>query len=97
MDALDFDLLHLLSRPSRASQILISLAAALRNEDPLAPLTLNTLNRKLHYAVETLAAWFPAEVVEEAQTQASRALPSIHPGETPDAYALRILTIARGL
>lgn len=97
--SIDFDteLREFLATPSHAQQILTATASSLQSEDPFEPLTLDILNATLDGAAYVLMDGLPDIVAIEASEQAARALPSIHPGETADAYALRILTIARNL
>ncbi|WP_327268789.1 hypothetical protein OG233_14025 [Streptomyces sp. NBC_01218] len=95
--SIDTELQHLLTRPSHPQQILTTVASALLSEDPLAPLTLGTLNAYLLDAVLAVTVDLPAVVAAEVSATAARALPSIHDGETPDAYALRLHTVIRGL
>ena len=95
MDALNLELHRFLAEPSRTQQIVTAVASALRSEDPFEPLTLGTLNACFQMAASILTGTFPAAVAAEEIAQAASVLPSIHPGETPDAYALRLLQIAR--
>lgn len=95
MDALDIELQQILTGPSRAQQILHSVASSLQSEDPFEALTLRILNATLNGVVYVLTDGIPDVVAREAIEQAAQALPTIHPGETADAYALRILAIAR--
>ncbi|MCW8221224.1 hypothetical protein [Streptomyces griseolus] len=81
-DAFDHGLQALLAAPTRAHTILTCVAAALRDEDPLSI---------------ALTAGLPNVVADEAIERAAVALPTIHPGETPDAYALRITHAAKGI
>ncbi|WP_371612894.1 hypothetical protein [Streptomyces clavifer] len=99
MSSVDFDteLQRFLDGPSHAQQILTATASSLQSEDPFVPLTLGILNATLDGAAYVLTDGLPNIVAIEAAEQAARALPTIHPGETADAYALRVLTIARGL
>ncbi|WP_327436129.1 hypothetical protein OG279_26180 [Streptomyces sp. NBC_01201] len=93
----DIELQHFLAEPSRAQQILTATASALRSEDPLQPLTLDVLNDYVYGATLVLTEGLPDVVADEVKQAAARVLPSIHPGETADAYALRLLQAARGL
>lgn len=97
--SVDFDteLQRFLAAPSHAQQILTATASSLQSEDPFEPLTLNILNATLNGAAYVLTDGLPAVVAIEATETAARALPTIHPSETPDAYALRVLTIAKGI
>ena len=88
MDALDIELQHLLTTPTLACQMLTALASSLQSEDPFEPLTLDTLNATLDAVAYVLTDGTPTVVAMDA-------LPSIHPGETADAYALRLLQVAR--
>lgn len=97
MDALDIELRHLLTRPSLAQQMLTALASSLQSEDPFEPLTLDTLNATLDGVAYVLTDDVPVAVAIDSVRRAGTALPSIHPGETADAYALRILAIAGGV
>ena len=97
MDALDLELQQLLAAPSHAQMILTAVASALQSEDPLQPLTLDALDAYVYGASLVLTDGLPDVVADEVKRTAARALPSIHNGETPDAYALRILAAARGL
>ncbi|MEU0133379.1 hypothetical protein ABZ172_04960 [Streptomyces sp. NPDC006296] len=94
---IDTELRRLLTEPSRANQILTAVASSLQSEDPFTPLTLDTLNATLDTSAYVLTDGVPMVIAIEATEQAARALPTIHPGETADAYALRILQAARGL
>ncbi|MYR76555.1 MULTISPECIES: hypothetical protein [unclassified Streptomyces] len=96
-DAFDLGLQALLAAPTRAHTILTCVAAALRDEDPLVPLTLDVLNEVLHRTALVLTAGLPDVVADEAIERAAQALPTIHPGETPDAYALRVTHAAKGI
>lgn len=96
-DAFDLGLQYLLAAPSRAHTILTCVTATLRDEDPHAPLTLDVLNEVLHRVSLAVTAGLPAVVADEAIEHAARALPTIHPGETPDAYALRVTHAAKGI
>ncbi|WP_326700223.1 hypothetical protein OG909_24820 [Streptomyces sp. NBC_01754] len=87
----------LLTKPSHANRILTCLASTLQSEDPLKPLTLDTLNACFLAASLALTAGLPAVVADEAAEIAARALPTIHPGETPDAYAIRVTHAARSI
>lgn len=95
--AFDHGLQALLAAPTRAHTILTCVAAALRDEDPLSTLTLDVLNEVLHRVSLALTAGLPDVVADEAIERAAAALPTIHPGETPDAYALRITDAAKGI
>lgn len=97
MDALDIELRHLLTGPSLAQQMLTAVASSLQSEDPFEPLTLDTLNATLDGVAFVLTDDTPVIVATTATEQAAAALPLIHPGETADAYAIRLLTIVRGL
>jgi hypothetical protein len=97
MDAPDIELQQLLVTPTLAHRMLTALASSLQSEDPFEPLTLDTLNATLDGVAWVLTDGVPVVVAMQATEQAATALPTIHPGETADAYALRILTIARGL
>lgn len=97
MTDLDTELRHLLTTPSLPCQMLTALAASLQSEDPFESLTLDTLNATLDAVAYVLTDGIPTVVAMDASRRASAALPSIHPGETADTYALRLLTIARGL
>ncbi|MFE9853601.1 hypothetical protein ACFYPN_33120 [Streptomyces sp. NPDC005576] len=95
--SIDAELNQLLIVPSHPQQILTMVASALLSEDPLAPLDLDTLNAYLLDAFLAVTVDVPAVVAAEVSVTAARALPSIHDGETPDAYALRLRDVARGL
>ncbi|GAA2985154.1 hypothetical protein [Streptomyces fulvorobeus] len=95
MTDLDTELRHLLATPSLARQILTVVASALRSEDPVEPLTLDAVNDFLRGAALVLTDQMPTVIADEAIQRAARALPSIYSGETADAYALRVLQIAR--
>ncbi|MEU5716582.1 hypothetical protein AB0G71_12455 [Streptomyces sp. NPDC020403] len=97
INAFDTELQHFLAEPSRAQQILTAVASALQSEDPLQPLTLDALDAYVYGASLVLTDGLPDVVADEVKRTAARALPSIHNGETPDAYALRILAAARGI
>jgi uncharacterized protein YbaR (Trm112 family) len=97
MDALDIELQQLLAAPTLAHQMLTALASSLQSEDPFEALTLDTLNATLDGVAYVLTDGVPVVVATEATEQAARALPTIHDGETADAYAVRVLTIARQL
>ncbi|MEU1122149.1 hypothetical protein ABZ371_00815 [Streptomyces sp. NPDC005899] len=97
MTDLDTELRHLLADPSLPQQILTATASSLQSEDPFAPLTLDTLNATLDGVAYVLTDGVPVVVAMDATRRAAAVLPSIHPGETADAYALRLLTITRGL
>ena len=97
MDALDIELQQFLAEPSLANRMLTALASSLQSEDPFEALTLDTLNATLDAIAYVLTDGVPAVVAMEATERAARALPTIHPGETADTYALRVLTIAKGL
>lgn len=92
---LDTELQHLLAEPPRAQTILTAVASALQSEDPLAPLTLDALDAYVYGATLVVTARLPDVIADEVKQTAARLLPSIHPGETADAYALRLLRIAR--
>ncbi|WP_406462991.1 hypothetical protein OHB07_16245 [Streptomyces sp. NBC_00111] len=95
--SIDFDteLQHFLAEPSRAQQILTATASAMQSENLLQPLTLNAVNDFFRGAALVITDGLPDVVADEIKRRAGRALPSIHDGETPDAYALRLLRIAR--
>lgn len=97
MDALDIELQQLLAAPTLAHQMLTALVASLQSEDPFETLTLDTLNAALDGVAYVLTDGVPVVVATAATEQAATALPTIHPGETADTYALRVLTITRGL
>lgn len=84
-----------LARPSLAQQMLADLASSLQSEDPFEPLTLDTLNATLDGVAFVLTDDVPVAIAIDAGRRAATALPSIHPGETADAYALRLLHAAR--
>ncbi|MFI0932933.1 hypothetical protein ACH4RG_14440 [Streptomyces sp. NPDC021019] len=96
-DAFDTALRQLLTEPSRAHQILTAVASALQSEDPFEPLTLDTVNDYLRGTALVLTDGLPAVIADDAIQHAARALPSIYDRETADAYALRLLHIARGI
>ncbi|GGY81293.1 hypothetical protein CP967_08540 [Streptomyces nitrosporeus] len=87
----------LLTEPSHANRILTLVATCLRCQNPHAPLTLDTLNATLKGSVRACTDSLPDIVAIEATEIAARALPTIHRGETPDAYAMRVLYAARGI
>ncbi|MFD8797229.1 hypothetical protein [Streptomyces atroolivaceus] len=95
IDAFDTELRQFLAEPSRAQMILTAVASALRSENAFQPLTLDALNDCLYGATLVITDQLPDAFAEEVKQAAVRALPSIHDGETPDAYALRLLQIAR--
>ncbi|MFE9363701.1 hypothetical protein ACFYNN_12970 [Streptomyces sp. NPDC006978] len=97
MDALDIGLQQLLATPTLAHRILTALASSLQSEDPFEALTLDTLNATLDGVAWVLTDGVPVVVAIEASERAAMALPTIHPGETADTYALRVLDIAKGL
>jgi hypothetical protein len=97
MDAIDIELRQLLAAPTLAQQMLTALASSLQSEDPFEPLTLDTLNATLDGVAYALTDGVPVVGAITATEQAAQALPTIHPGETADAYALRVLTIAKQL
>ncbi|MFD6421058.1 hypothetical protein [Streptomyces sp. NPDC060198] len=95
--SIDTELHQLLTTPSRPQQILTAVASALLSEDPLAPVTLDAVDACLYGAALVITHGLPDVVATQVCETAARALPSIHPGETPDAYALRLHSIVRGL
>jgi len=95
IDAFDIELQHFLTEPSRAQQILTAVASAMQSEDQLAPLTLDALDAYVYGAALVLTHGLPDVIADEVKQRTAMALPSIHPGETPDAYALRLQRIAR--
>lgn len=95
MDALDIEFQQLLAAPTLAHQMLTALASSLQSEDPFEALTLDTLNATLDGVAYVLTDGVPVVVATQATKQAAQALPTIHPGETADAYAIRVLTIMR--
>ncbi|MFE9853573.1 MULTISPECIES: hypothetical protein [Streptomyces] len=97
IDAFNTELHHLLDAPTRPQQILTAVASALLSEDPHQPLTLDALNDYLRGASLVITDQLPDVVATQVIETAARALPSIHDGETPDAYALRLRDVARGL
>ncbi|MFJ5893843.1 hypothetical protein [Streptomyces californicus] len=94
-NAFDAALHYLLTAPSRAQQILTAVAHALQTEDPFEPLTLDAVNDYLRGAALVITDGLPDVVADETIRHAARALPSIYERETADAYALRLLQIAR--
>lgn len=92
---LDDALARILTEPSWAQQIVTETARMLQTEDPFEPLTLRILDANLAGAAYTITNQLPDAVVIDATEHAVQALPLIHPRETPDAYALRLLQIAR--
>ncbi|MFF4166895.1 hypothetical protein [Streptomyces sp. NPDC001741] len=97
--SIDFDteLRHFLAEPPRAQQILTAVASALQSENLLQPLTLDAVNDFFRGAALVLTDGLPDVVADEIKQRAGRALPSIHDGETPDAYAFRLLQAARSV
>lgn len=97
--SVDFDteLQHFLAEPPRAQMILTAVASALQSEDPLTPLTLDALNDYVYGATLVITDRLPDVVADEVKRVLGRALPSIYPGETCDAYALRLLQVARSV
>ncbi|MFJ9394633.1 hypothetical protein ACIRQT_07085 [Streptomyces californicus] len=96
-NAFDTALHQFLAEPSRAQQILTAVAHVLQTEDPFEPLTLDAVNDYLRGAALVITDGLPDVVADETIQHAARALPSIYERETADAYALRLLQIARGV
>ena len=94
---LDEALARILAEPTWARQILTATAAALQTADPFLTVTYWELNQALDTAHAAVTAGLPAYVAREAKEQASMALPMTHERETCDAYALRLLDVAKAL
>lgn len=95
--SIDTELHQLPTGPSHSQMILTAVASALLSEDPHQPLTLDALDAYLYGASLVITDQLPDVVATQVCETAARALPSIHDGETPDVYSLRLRDIARGL
>ncbi|GFH36611.1 hypothetical protein [Streptomyces pacificus] len=93
MDAL---LARILSEPTRAHQLLHTLADTL-DQDPFVTMGPWHLCDALNTAITRTLAGFPEVVVAEATVRVGDALPAMRPNEAAGEYALRLRDAARGL
>ncbi|MGW2837333.1 hypothetical protein ACWCWD_06430 [Streptomyces sp. NPDC001493] len=80
-----------LTGPTHAQQILVATANALQATcDPFEPISLADVNATFFGAARGTMAAHPDVVTLAAIEAAAHALPTIHDGETGDAYSLRV-------
>jgi hypothetical protein len=94
---LDEALARILSEPTWARQIITATACHLQTEDPFLTLTETDLTATLDMVTELITGHLPQVVADEAAERAAAVLPPLHPRETCDTYALRLLHAARSL